>query len=811
MRGYWADIRHSARALLRRPGFTLLAVVTLAIGIGSATAIFSFAEAMVLRPLPLPESDRLVRLFSSNPSKGMEQFSVSYPDYVELTGRSGFFDRSSVYMELDQDVSGDGDPERIRSVTVHQEFFETLGSSLTLGRPFDSGDHDPANPTTVVLSETFWTRRFGADSTVIGRTMRLDGVPYTVIGVVAGEQAWPANAAVWRPLQWGGQVPDWAGARSNHTWQVIGRLRPGVAVGDASDRVAEIAQSIYNGEGIDTRDVGIGALVVPLRGSETGGGAGIFFAIIGTAVFMVLLIACMNASGLLLTRAWSRARELSLRSALGAGRSRLVFTLLGESLVLATLGGMLGLWLGVTALKSAILMAPPSIQSMGDVRINGTVAAAALAISLLAALLAGLLPALKATTSSLSEALKEGGQTGHGVSATRMRQGLVIAELAFSMALLVGAGLAVRGLQHQFQSDPGFSAEKLLSFTVRLPANRYGADALVEDFYTSTVERLERHPGILAATSTSRLPLDAGGSSLFRSFIFDSAVEPPEGAEFGALWVEVDPGFFTTLGVEPVVGRDVTREDDGNAPLVAVVNQRLANQMSPGESMLGKQIRSFWDENLPRTVIGVVDDIQFNGVSRVQKSAVVFVPRAQAARLEMAFLVRTAGDPAEMIPVVRQALTEMDPDVALDKLQSLRDAHAADLAGIRFVVSLFASFGVLALVLAVSGVYGLVSYSVSRRTKEIGVRMAMGATAGSVHAAVLRESAQLAAIGLPIGLVLSYGLARALAAGLDGIAIVEPSTFLGVAALLAGAVLAATWVPAMRATRVDPVEALRTE
>jgi putative ABC transport system permease protein len=519
----------------------------------------------------------------------------------------------------------------------------------------------------------------------------------------------------------------------------------------------------------------------------------------------------MNASGLLLTRAWSRARELSLRSALGAGRSRIVFTLLGESVLLAALGGVLGLWLGVTALDRAFQMAPPEIRSLGDVQLNTRVVLAAVGISLFAAMIAGLLPALKASNVSLSESLKEGGQSGQGRSATRLRQGLVVTEIAFSLALLVGAGLAVSGFQKQMTSDPGFDADNMISFTLRLPGTRYGEDALVDDFYERAVESLERHPGILAATSTSSLPLGAGGSSLYRSFIFDGAVEPPEGAEFGAMWVEVDPGYFSALGVQPRMGREVTPEDHAGAPLVAVVNQRMADQMAQGESILGRRIRSFWDENLPRTVIGVVDDIQFNGVSREQKRAVVFVPRAQAPRLEMAFLVRTAGDPSAMIPIVRQAITELDGDIALDELQSLKDAHAADLAGIRFVTSLFASFGFLALILAVSGVYGLVAYSVSQRTQEIGVRMAMGATTGTVRRTVLKESARLAAMGLSIGLVLAYGAARVLSVAMNGIAVVEPMTFIGVAALLGVAVLVATWIPATRATRVDPVEALRTE
>ena len=388
-----------------------------------------------------------------------------------------------------------------------------------------------------------------------------------------------------------------------------------------------------------------------------------------------------------------------------------------------------------------------------------------------------------------------------------------MAEVALSFALLVGAGLTIRGFERQISTDPGFEASNLLWFTRRLPGSRYGEEALVEAYYEEAIARLQRHPGILAATSTSRLPLGAGGFGLFRSFIFDGAAAPPEGTEYGAGWVEVDPRYLETMGVELSEGRGFTVDDAGHGDLVAIVNERLARQMSPNESIVGKRIRSFYDENLPRTVVGVVPDLQFTGVSRAQRSALVLVPRSQSARASMAFLVRTADDPNAMIPVGRQAMGELDSDIALEALQSLRDAHHADLAGIRFLTTLFGTFGALALALAlaVSGVYGLVPYSVSQRTQEIGVRMAMGATSAAVRASVLRESALLASVGVGIGFAVAYGGGRLLAAGMVGIATLEISRFVAVALLLALSVMLASWIPATRATRVDPVDALRTD
>lgn len=809
--GYLADMRHAGRALLRRPGFTALAVVTMAMGIGAATGIFSLAEAMLLRPLPLPESDRLVRLFSTNPTRGPGWSSVSYPDYVDLATRPGLFQGASYYRPVDRDVSGGREPERVRAIEVGGEFFQTLGTQAHVGRLFSASDHDPASDATVVLSQRFWALHFGADSTILGRTIRLDGVPYTAIGVVPAPSAWPATADLWTPLQWAGAPPAWVAARSNHSLQVIARLLPDIDVASATAQVRAMSQAIYSGSGIDTRDEGTEALVVPLHSSDMGEDGGLVFATLGTAVALVLLIACLNASGLILARSWSRARELSLRAALGASRGRLIVALLSESLILALLGGALGVGLAHVALQKALAMAAPTLSGLSEVRLNATVLGAALAVSILAAVLTGLLPAIRATRASVSHSFKEGSsQSGQGRERTRLRQTLIVTELAVSLALLTCAGLVLRGFERQMSADPGFEASNLLSFTVRLPAARYAEDALVNAFFTDAVSRLEARPGIRAASATSWLPLGGGGTSLFRSFVRDGGIDT-EGAEVGALWIEVDPEFFETLGVQPLRGRAFTESDGADAPPVAIVNERFAGRMAPDDGLVGTAIRSIFDEDLARTVVGILPDIQFNGVSRALSQPVVLVPRTQSPRSEMAFLVRTGSSVAEAVPQVREVLGEIDSDVAIDGLQTLRDAHAADLAGLRFLTTLFAAFGTLALVLSVSGVYGLVSYSVSQRTREFGVRIAIGATTGTVRGEVLRESATLAGLGVALGLVFAYAGARVLAAAMDGIAVLEPSTFVGVVALLVVAVLAASWLPARRATRVDPVVAMRSE
>ena len=411
MRGYLADVRHTARGLFRRPGFSLLTIATLAAGIGAATAVFSLAEALLLRPLPLENDDRLVRVFSTNARRGDARFSVSYPDYVELTRRSGLFEAASFYAEERRDVAGGGDPERILTASVHEGFFQTLGSSTHLGRVFDASDHDPRGEATAVLARTFWSRRYGADSAVVGATIRLDGVAHTVIGVVDDAVGWPAGVRAWTPLQWGSTVPESVDRRENHAWQVVALLGPDVDLRVADARLTQMADAIYAGPGIDPRDEGTSARLVPLHSSQSGEGGGALFATLGTAVFLVLLIACMNASGLLLARAWARGRELSLRAALGAGRARLALTLMGESAMLASIGGTLGVLLGTLGLRQAFAQAPPSVTALGDPRLNLPVVLAGAVISLLAALLAGLIPAVRASRVSVAESLKDG--AGH--------------------------------------------------------------------------------------------------------------------------------------------------------------------------------------------------------------------------------------------------------------------------------------------------------------------------------------------------------------------------------------------------------------
>jgi predicted permease len=804
------DFAFTFRALARRPAFLLLSVATLAVGIGSATTVFSVTEAVLLRDPPLPEADRLAGVYSTNPAIGMDAFSVSYPDFVDWTGRDDLFSDASIYALFERDLSGEGDPERLLVARVHRRFFETLGTSAAMGRLLGDEEQDPAAERTIVLSHDLWVRRFGADPDVIGRTLRLDAEPHTVIGVAAEGQSWPSGTDLWLPLQYGSDPPESVARRSNHRWQVVARLQPGVDVGVASTQVRAMARSWYaaNEAGNERTTE---ATVVPLRATGPAGEAAVGLAIVGAAVFLVLLIACLNQANLLLVNAWARARELSLRSALGAGRARLVTLLLGESLILALAGVALGLGLAWLGLRGIEAMAPQGGARDLDARINGLVLSAALGTAVLASLLAGLVPALRASRTSVAAALGEGGAaTGVGRSGARLRRSLVVLEMTLSVVLLTGAGITIRTFQTHIDTDAGLDASGVLIFNVRLPGARYPDDAARQQYYDGAVERLEGVPGVRVASATSSLPLGASRYNLYRVFLLEGAPEPPAGPDYGALWIEVDPRYFETLRIGPVRGRAFTEDDGPGSPPVIIVNESMARRMSPDEEIVGRSIRSWRDEDLLREVVGVVPDFQLNALSGWDQPAVL-VPRAQGEYVALSFMVRSAGDPAGIVRGVRSVMQDLDPDVALQGMRTLAEAHHEGLAAIRTVTMIFGVFGALALALAVSGVYGLVATSVAQRTREIGIRMALGGTPMGVGGHILAESARLATIGVLGGLVLALGLARVLSGAIVGISWLDPRTIAGVTLLLAGAVLAATLVPALRATRVDPVRALKTE
>jgi predicted permease len=740
----------------------------------------------------------------------MERFSVSYPDFQDWTGREDLFESASMFTYLERDLAGEGDPERLIMAGVHRRFFETLGSRAAAGRLLVSEDQDPGAERTVVLGEGLWRRRFGADPAVVGQTVRLDAVPHTVVGVVAEGEGWPRGAEAWVPLQYGATPPDFVQRRSNHAWQVIGRLQPEVTARQASEQVGAMARAWYTANGAGGEQT-VAATVIRFRSLITGGGAAPALIVVGAAVLLVLLIACINQANILLVNAWTRAREISLRAALGAGRGRLVSLLMGESLVLALAGAGLGLGLAVIGIRAIETMVPEGGAGDLDPQLNGPVLAAALGLALLTSVVAGLIPAFRASRTSMSAALTEGGAgAGSGRSAARLRRTLVVVEMTLSVVLLSGAGLTIRTFQSQLGSAAGLYPEGILVFDLRLPQARYPDRDATSQFFDEAILRLEASPGVQSASVGSALPLGVSRSNLYRVFLMEGAEEPPAGPEFGARWIEVDPGYFEALGMTPVRGRGITADDGPESAPVLLVNEAMARQMSPGEEVIGLRIRSWRDENLLRDVVGVVPDFQLGGMAGRTEPA-VFVPRKQGEFRNLSFLVRASGDPTSLVPGIREAMGELDPNLALEGLRTLQDAHRDELAVVRIVTVLFTVFGALALVLAISGVYGLVALSVAQRTREIGIRMALGDSTGSVLRRILGEGVRLALLGALVGLGLSMTLAAVLSSRIVGVPALDPVAVLLIAGLLGVAALAASTIPALKATRVDPVRALRAE
>lgn len=810
MRGFMGEVRQSIRSLARKPGFSVLTVLTLAVGIGTATAVYSLTEVILFRALPIPGAERLVQVQSTLPRRGWSQISVSYPDFVDFSARTDLFESTSFYRQAELDLSGNGEPQRLLVTQVHRSFFETLRAAAVLGRTLDDSDQAPGVAPTVVLSEALWRSRFGGSREIIGSTVRLDGVPHTVVGVVQDGHEVPVMSQAWVPLQFGDAPPASVDARSNHTWQVVARLAPGVQVGRASAQLQAMASAVY-ADFPDERDRGMEAEVIPLRAGKTTSGEMNLFLLMGLAVFFVLVIACMNASGLMMTHLSGRRRELSLRTALGAGRGRIVGQLLLESLGLAAVAGALGTVLAVFGVQELVKFGPSEMASLLDVRVNGVVLAGAVGISLLATLFAGLLPALRASNASPADAMKEGSlQAGTGRSSHRLRNGLVVAEVAVSVMLLTGAGLTIRSFQAQLTADPGFEPEGIVSFTARIPATRYADDDQVRAFYDEAVRRLAAVPGVTSASAASLVPLGVSSMDLYRAFIFDGAPRPPEGVDYAARWVEIDAEYLDALGMKPVRGRGITVDDGPGTEPVILVNQAMAARLDDGTDILGRRIRSHYDEDLARTIVGVLPDVQLEGIMGPPRPA-VFVPAAQSPSRSMVLLVRTTTDLATVVPALRRTMGELDQDVALEGVRTLTESHRMGLGGIRFIMSLFSAFGLMALIVAVSGIYGQVAYSVSQRTREIGIRMAIGATAEGVQAGVVREGARLAAVGIAAGSVLALGFAKLLSSALFGLHWLDAPTFIAVIGTLAGSALLASWIPARRATRVDPLTALRSE
>jgi predicted permease len=805
------DARVAIRALRRSPGFTLVAVLCLALGLGANVAIFTVIDGVLLQPLPYREPGRLVRVFDVNAKSSIFTGSFSPQDFDDLVR-----DGSATYASVGaywftpgltgMNLTGTGAPERIGDALVSADFFRTMGVRAALGRTLRPEENVPGADRVVVLSDGFWRRRFGGDPQVIGRTLTLEGQPFTVVGVMPPSFRFPAgDPDLWAPLSLVGD-DDIPHIRSLRWMEVVARLQPGISVDRAQAQTSALLARLESA--YPKSNEGWGSAHVLTLHDAVAGDVRPALLVLLAAVALVLLIACANLANLLLTRGAARARELAVRSALGAGHGRLVRQLLTESVILALAGGVLGLLIGEWGVQALLAMGGSSIPRAEMIRPEARVVIFALLISLFTALLFGLLPALRVARTDF-HLLRDGGRAGSaGRERRRVRSALVVAETALAMLLLAGAGLMMKSFWTLSHVNPGFNAERVLSFRITAP-DAAGGDqeqwlAHQKAERDQIFERLAGLPGVTAVGGSKTLPLHGGGEPYEFSIpgrTSASLILPKSGAYI------VTPGYFQALGFPLVRGRGFTDADRPPAPLVVVVNQAFAREYWPNDDALGKTLR-FGDTDVP--IVGVAGDVRNDGLAAASATA-VYVPATTFFRSTLNVFVRTTGDPLRLAQAAQRAIWEIDPQLPISDVTTLQRVVTDTVARPRFFTLLVGLFGGLALLLAAIGMYGVISYTVRQRTHEIGIRMALGARTTNVLGMVMRDAMALTGTGLVLGLAGALLLTRFLASQLYGVAPTDAATLAAMAAVLCAVALLASWIPARRATRVDPLVALRDE
>jgi putative ABC transport system permease protein len=796
------DILYAFRWLGRSRHFTLIALLTLALGIGGTTTMFSVIRAVVLKPLPFAEPERLVAI--SHLWEG-EPASLSPPNFHDARDQSRTIESAALYDEGDVTLTGVGEPARLKGTTVSASFFDVLGVAPALGRSFRLDENTPGKEKVAVIGQALWQQRFGGRRDVLERSIVLDGVPYTVVGIMPAGFSFPFGREIWMPYAREGAY----GEDNRGAWflQAVGRLREGATLEQARVELKTIASRLE--QQYPEKNARVGLTARPLHEAIVGRVRTALFVLMG-AVSFVLLITCTNLANLLLARAAGRGSEMAIRSALGAARHRLVRQLLTESIVLALAGGTAGVLLAMWALDSLVALNPEGIQRLDTVRIDRAVMAFAVGVSMLAALVFGILPALQTTGASLASTLKEGGR-GMAHAGRRTRAALIVAEVALAVTLLAGAGLLIKSFVRLQSVDPGFRPEQALAFELDVPDTRYPDDAAQSRFYTTLLERLEALPGARQVGAVLVLPLR--GSFNF-SFTVDGWPPPKEGYEPTLEVRLATPGYFQAIGIPLLKGRLFTAQDDERAVQVALISETAARKYFPHEDPIGRKIRLGWrrggEDRVGGEVIGIVGDVRQHGLD-AELMPEIYIPHAQAPVGSMDVIVRTDLPGAALAPSIRGVVHALDPELPMPTIQPVEDIVAESISRPRFYMMLVAIFAGVALLLAAVGIFGVMSYSVAQRTRELGIRIALGAGAGTVRRLVVGQAMTLATIGLGIGLGAALLLSSTLEKMLFNLSSTDPATFAAVAGVLFLVALVASWLPARRASRVDPVVALRAE
>ncbi|MCA1619677.1 MAG: ABC transporter permease [Acidobacteria bacterium] len=803
MRTLLQDVRFGLRVLWKRPGFTAVALAVLALGVGANTAIFSVVNAVLLRPLPYPGSERVVAFDGINPSKGVEESNMSAPDFADWKAQARSFEALSIYTEGGSNLTGAGEPERVTAAWVGPDFFRAIGVGAARGRALLPEDEDPGAALVVVISHGLWQRRFGSDPGAVGRTVELGGRSREVVGVMPPGFDFPRRAELWGALQ----LEVAKEPRDNRSYQVLGRLREGVSLAQAQAELDTITARLA--EGYPVTNTGWGVDLDPLK-EETVGEMRSALLLLLAAVALVLLIACANVANLLLARAAGRRREVALRLALGAGRWRVARQMLTESLLLALAGGALGAGLGVWLTDLLVALAPENTPRLAEASLDARVLLFAAGATLLTGLAFGIVPALQASRADLGETLKEGGRGSSG-GRSRVRSALVVAEVALSLLLLAGAGLLVKSFARLQAVSPGFDSEGVLTARVSLPGARYKEPAQKAEFYRALTERLGALPGVEAAGATVSLPLGGSNLSVWRGLIPEGRPATPE-SDAPAAYAVVTPGYFRTMRIPLRAGRVFDERDDANSPKVIVINETLARKVFGGQEPLGRHVTIWRDEEFPRQIVGVVGDTKPSSLD-AEGAPQMYVPHAQDAGwggLSVAVRAR-GGDPSALAPLLREEVRALDRQLPVYDVKTMGKVWADSTAYRRVTMFLMAGFAAAALLLAGVGLYGVLSYTVAQRTHEIGIRMALGAQGRDVLRLVVRQGMLLTLAGLGVGLAVALLLTRLMTGLLYGVSAADPAVYALVSLLLAAVALVACLVPARRATKVDPMVALRYE
>ncbi|HJT28270.1 MAG TPA: ABC transporter permease [Pyrinomonadaceae bacterium] len=801
------DLRYAARLQRKNPGFTVVAVIALALGIGANTAIFSVVNTILLRPLPYKDPERLVMVWEDATKHGYPRDTPAAANFVDWRDQNQVFEGMAAIYDTSFNLTGSGDPERLEGRSVSANMFSLLGVEPQIGRVFTAAEDQPGAQRVVLLSYALWQRRFGGDQKIVGQSLTLNGESYVVVGVMTARFQFPSSDdQVWVPIAF---TQEDAGNRNRHYLQVLARLKPGVSLTQAQSEMSTIAARLQQQYPESNTD--LGAAVQPLHEHLVGDIKPALLVLLG-AVGLVLLIACANVANLLLARAAVRQKEIAVRVALGARRWRLIRQFLTESVLLSTLGGLVGLAIafgGLVLLKTFI---PENISQTREISIDLKVLGFTFLVSVATGLIFGLAPAVQAARFNQIDTLKEGGRdAATGGAGKRLRGLLVMAEVAISLVLLIGAGLLINSFLRLRNVDPGFRADNLLTMRVVLPDLKYETMDRRSVFYTDLINRVQSLAGVRSAAVTTNLPLYRQGNSI--SIGIEGRPAPPPGQELIVVTRIVSPGYFDTMSIPLLQGRQLSEQDAKTTPRVVVISETMGRRYWPGEDAVGKRI-SLGRIRKPEDwfqVVGVVKDVRQFELTAEPRPQMYLTYRQAGFFDARDLVVKTDVDPASMAATVRNAVWEIDKDQPVSNIQTMEEILAGSIARQRFSMLLLAIFAAVALVLAGVGIYGVMSYSVAQRTHEIGIRMALGAQTGAVLKLAVGYGMKLVLAGLVIGLIAAFALTRVMSTLLFGVTATDPATFTLISLLLIAVAVIASYIPARRATRVNPIIALRYE